>query len=154
MVGALKYRHCTFVNSTPVLLEPSYNAYTPFDIFIEKCVLKISDGKNYLTYSRKTVKGDNDRMELQEINWPNLYIKDSQIIGADNVNNYFLYYNDHSAYSKPIKGTVNIVMEGLKLSSNNTDHKFRIKIYSQPVSFQNKIAMRIKNISKNIFVEN
>lgn len=153
VVGYVKYSHCTFDNCTPVLLEPSYNAYTPFDIYFEDCVLRVTKEKNYFTYARKMVREDNSRPELNDIYWPSLYLKNIQIVGNDDVNVIFLYNNDFSAYNKPLKGNLNINLDGLEFSSTNTGRNCELVISSQSIDFNNKITINTYNISNKIFIK-
>jgi len=74
--GRVTFTDCEFVNFIPVSIETSYNAYTVFDIVVNNCRVKDSQGKNYFIRmgDTKNLPKTEDRPELKNKEWPNFYI--------------------------------------------------------------------------------
>lgn len=152
--GFIKYYNCTFDHCTPVLLEPSYNAYTPFYILIKNCNFIVSEEKNYIIYARKMVKGKNEREELQEIYWPSVTIDKMRIIDNDNVNKLLLFYNDKSYYDRPIVGNLSIELCHIDYLSKNTNEKCLFKLSSQLIKARNNVFIKTHKIDNNLLFKN
>lgn len=150
--GFIKYLNCTFDHCVPVLLEPSYNAYTSFNLIIKNCSFIISKDKNYVVYAKKAVKGNNERKELESINWPNISINSLRIINNENAEDFFLFYNDRSYVDKPLRGFLNIFLNDIYYSSTSTEGKLLFKLYSQPITVDNKVNFNCGKVSNHIDV--
>lgn len=90
--GTISFNKCEFFDFTPVLFEPSYNAYTKFDLIFKNCIIHASRDKNFLI-SAGELKGDktDERAELSKQKYPNVYINGLRIDLPDNTNVYYLY---------------------------------------------------------------
>lgn len=77
--GVVVFKNCTFDDFIPVLIEDSYNAYTPFDVEFEGCTFNIKKGDSYFITLRGLKPIKNKRQELQQRALPNVRIKDCKI---------------------------------------------------------------------------
>ena len=90
MYGTLKYTRCTFKNCTPVLLEPSYNAYTRFSLVMDDCVWNATDERNFIVDCTVKSLSKNSRNELSERYLPDVRIS-NLTINADDVTEVYLF---------------------------------------------------------------
>lgn len=75
MYGELYFEKCVFNNFVPVLLEPSYYAYTPFNVTIKDCVLNVDYKRPYLVQAYFIDTNNYKiRNELKTNYLPNIYI--------------------------------------------------------------------------------
>ena len=73
--GELVFKKCRFVDFVPVLFEPSFYAYTPFDLIIKDCEIKAKRNFPYLINAGNPEdKLDVVREELKTVSWPNVTI--------------------------------------------------------------------------------
>lgn len=104
--GTVSFRKCEFFDFIPVLFEPSYNAYTKFDLIFKNCVIHANKEKNYLI-SGGELKGINtgERAELSRQEYPNLYINGLKIELPKEENNYYIYrFRPNTLLSTYIEG--------------------------------------------------
>lgn len=80
--GKIEFSDCDFMDFTPVLFEPSYNAYVKLDLKFKNCRIYSSREHNYLIYA-VGLTGDctGERKELRRQEYPNLYINGLSVIG-------------------------------------------------------------------------
>lgn len=108
MYGTVSFKKCEFFDFTPVLFEPSYNAYTKFDLKFKNCIIHARKNKDFLinagelTGSRTSARG-----ELSVQRFPNLYIDGMKVDMVDGADTYYLYN-----FRKNILSTPNV--EGVK----------------------------------------
>ena len=92
MYGTVSFRKCEFFDFTPVLFEPSYNAYTRFDLKFKNCIIHASKNKDFLINAGElTGSRTRGRSELAVQHFPNLYIDGLKIDMAEGVDTYYLY---------------------------------------------------------------
>ena len=73
--GELVFEKCRFINFVPVLFEPSFHAYTPFDLTIKDCEIDVKRSFPYLINAGYPEdKPDVIREELTTVSWPNIMI--------------------------------------------------------------------------------
>lgn len=87
--GKIEFNKCEFIDFTPVMFEPSYNAYVKFDLKFKNCIVHSTASHNHLIYANG-LKGNstNERQELAKQEYPNLYIKGLKVIGNES---YYIY---------------------------------------------------------------
>ena len=91
--GTLKFDHCKFIHSVPVLIEGGYSAYTQFDIDFKDCIVEVDSKRPYLiNMGKSTFLIDSIRPELKKIEWPNLNIRNLTIDCSSNISDFYLYY--------------------------------------------------------------
>ena len=121
MYGTVAFENCVFINFVPVLIEPSYNAYTKFDLYFKSCMIIASKEKCYLI-SGGNIQGfdNNSRDELKKQEYPNLYIDAITIKKPLSLNQYYIYKVNNQYLQWPIdaipqlKGIKNLIFEDIK----------------------------------------
>lgn len=121
--GKLNYKKCRFVNFVPVLLEPSYNAYTPFDVSMEDCVMDATPSRFFLISAGNLESKLNNRPELSKRCWPNVSIKNMVVNIPDNVNQ-FVIFNPKNRLGKneTISYFNKLEINGLKFNYSGSGH--------------------------------
>lgn len=76
MYGDVVFDSCHFIDCIPVRIRSSYNAYTPFDIYIRHCTFDITLRHHALVNVMLLSTEANKRPELAARCWPNVYIED------------------------------------------------------------------------------
>ena len=90
--GKVIFKKCEFIDFFPVLFESSYNAYTLFDLYFNKCVVYASPKRDCLIYGGNLDGGrTNGRLELSQQAFPNLYIKGLTVYLPKDSNIFYIY---------------------------------------------------------------
>lgn len=71
--GTISFFNCEFSNFFPLLIDPSYHAYTGFDFAMYNCILK-PNPENAIIKIGKIESEEGKRTELKKICWPNIHI--------------------------------------------------------------------------------
>lgn len=92
MFGVVSFEQCTFYDFTPVLFESSYNAFTKFNLIFKDCTIYPSKNRCSLIYGGK-LNGEktNGRKEIEQQEYPNLYIDGLKVIMPSNVGKFYIY---------------------------------------------------------------
>lgn len=81
LFGDLYFENCQFIDSIPVLFEPSYSAYTPFSLEIKRCIIKCREGKPYLINAGFLEPSSIEaREELRKVSWPNIKLDNVDVL--------------------------------------------------------------------------
>lgn len=106
--GTLVYDHCYFDGHLPVRIDSEYNAFTPFDVVMDNCTLKIpfsqSARYNCICHIPVLEKTQNKREELEKKCLPNLSLSRLTVILPPEVPNFFLFLVGRDHYHRPIYG--------------------------------------------------
>ncbi len=143
--GKVSFDHCQFIDFTPVLFEPSYNAYTGFDLFFRNCTWQLKQGQNYLIQAGDPYGKDNEREELKEKCWPNLYICNMKVVVPEIVDELYLYECRTKPRAEVKIGYINNVKVNNMRVVNNADHLMDTKKY-----LSNKVMGFKKRITTNV----
>ena len=92
MYGTLSYKKCRFINFVPVLLEPSYNAYTNFNIYMEDCVFDATNSRYFLISAGNLNAKINSRPELARKYWPKVTIKNLTVNVPEDVSKVVIFF--------------------------------------------------------------
>jgi hypothetical protein len=141
--GTIKFSRCKFLDFIPILLEPSYNAYTGFDIVIKDCEWHVKEWHTYLIQAGNPFDEDNQRPELLKKCWPNVSINKLKIWGSDNLNTIFIYKIPTSENMANIGYVNHISIKNITRMDENKDMPL-IKLSNGLVEFENKPKMEIK----------
>lgn len=141
--GTIKFSRCKFLDFIPILLEPSYNAYTGFDIVIKDCEWHVKEWHTYLIQAGNPFDEDNQRPELLKKCWPNVSINKLKIWGSDNLNTIFIYKIPTSENMANIGYVNHISIKNITRMEENKDMPL-IKLSNGLVEFENKPKMEIK----------
>lgn len=141
LYGTLRYENCTFENHTPVLLESSYNAYTPFDLIVDSCTFNITKRSYYLVDARTLSNTVNSRPEVSAKNLPNIKIMNSKIHLKETVHNYFMFRFSEVSYKDEVGYLKNIDIQNLTTDGG----KVRLRVSTKSFQNANPIFFPMKN---------
>lgn len=96
--GTISHRNCIFDAAIPCLLGSSYNAYTPFNLLFENCVIRMNTLHNEVIYIMEMPNRINERIELKKKCLPNLNLNNCKIEFKEPVNEWYILK------SKSVKG--------------------------------------------------
>lgn len=83
--GTVFFKKCIFTDFIPVLMEPSYNAYTPYDIVFKNCTFNLTKKRNYIFTFSGLTNVENARPELRKKCMPNIIVRNCTVNIADDV---------------------------------------------------------------------
>ena len=89
--GTVLFDGCRFTDFVPVLLEPSYNAYTRFSLVFQNCIFDALPGRNFLVSTGKLDNTKNARPELARKCWPNVTIRNMTVNVSTKVSKVVLF---------------------------------------------------------------
>lgn len=118
--GVVLYDRCVFTDFTPVLMESSYNAYTPFDITFKKCTFNLSAKRNYLIALLGLEQAHNSRNELARKALPNITIRSCKMnfldSTPDRINKWTIINTGKVLYEDTLDYISHITVNGLTVS--------------------------------------
>lgn len=120
--GDVYYEKCTFSNFIPVLIESSYNAYTPFDLTFKSCTFNLTGKKNYIMTLSGLEAAHNSRPELYRKALPNITIKNCTVKLAEDVKEWYIVNTGKVTYKEPLDYINKIEVNRLKINGN-VDYK-------------------------------
>lgn len=143
--GELTFEKCWFKNFTPVLLEPSYNAYTDFQLKLIDCKWMVNESKNFLLYAGLLGEGPNKRKELEHKFLPNIYIKNLDVFIYPKVKNVYLFNPQTvSSSNKIIISRINI--DGMKFRYPYNNEGACWNISTKEIRFEDGFVYSSKRI--------
>ena len=140
--GTVRFEGCRFTEFVPVLLEPSYNAYTPFDLFFKNCILDAMPSRNYLVSAGQLDNIINTRPELAQKCWPNIDIQNLIVNIPENISKIILF-NAKKTSQVAINYISNIKIDGLHFHYTDTTRLADFIVSSTPVNTVNSINYKI-----------
>ena len=145
LFGELRFEGCRFTEFIPVLLEPSYNAYTAFDLTFKDCVFDATSYRNYLISGGKLDSPRNSRPELAQKCWPNVHIQNMTVNVPSAVSKVALFAPKGNP-AGALSYIADISIEGLQFHYSDTAHLASFAISNTPVTTQNRVKYVLKNI--------
>lgn len=146
--GKVAFHKCRFTNFVPILIEPSYNAYTGFEVLFENCVFDAALGRNYLIQAGQFTDGPNSRPELSEKCWPNVTIKNLTVNVPDNVRQIILFKPRKSVPVQQEIGYLSkISVSGVKFNPNTEGHSASLCLCSEKVQLVNRLSCSISSLN-------
>lgn len=134
--GTILFDKCVFNKHIPVLIESSYNAYTPFELIFENCIFNITPKNNYLVDGRHLTDIVNKRPETAKKHLPNITMKNCKINLLEDLNRFYMFrfgnitYEGSVGYLNKIDITGLVVNGGqmlLKVANKDFKHDATIK---------------------------
>ena len=113
--GKISFDSCIFDHVIPLLIESSYNAYTPFNVEWKNCVFHMDKNHNYLITLLGVPEQYNERPELRRKSLPNITIKKCKFFLEDDVKKWYLIETGGNRYKEPFDYMNNITMKGVKV---------------------------------------
>lgn len=142
--GQIEFQGCEFVDFIPILIESSYNAYTPFELSWKNCTFHLTKKRNYLMTLFGVPEPINPREELREKCIPNISIRNCSVQLDDDVNEWFMVKTHGLKYKGEMDYLSLIDVQGLTVSggSNAT-----LKIFSEKVPLKRELMVKTKKIN-------
>ena len=147
MYGTLSYQKCRFVNFIPVLLEPSYNAYTLFNLKMEDCVFDATNSRYFLISAGRLDSVKNSRPELAKKYWPNVNIKNMTVNVPDNVGKLAIFNLNNKQEKEadsPYLKTISI--EGMKFNYSGSGHAANLYLSNRYVKLAQAYTCNISHL--------
>lgn len=103
MYGRVLFKKCEFSNTIPIGFRPDYNAYTPFDIYFDRCTIYVKPANYCLIH----ITGLNDviaeREELRKKCIPNLKMKKCKVFFDDEMKRWEIFHTGNVSYKEPFE---------------------------------------------------
>ena len=147
MYGTLSYQKCRFVNFIPVLLEPSYNAYTQFNLKMENCVFDATNNRYFLISAGRLDSVKNSRPELAKKYWPDIIIKNMTVNVPDNVEKLAIFNLNNKQEKEadcPYLKTISI--EGMKFNYSGSGHAADLYLSNRYVKLAQAYTCNISHL--------
>ena len=123
LYGTLTFEKCIFNNHVPVLIESSYNAFTPFDVVFKSCVFNINSRRNYIVDARNLSNTRNSRPEVAKKNLPNITISKSTVNILEQTNRLYMFHFTNVGYKNNVGHLKRIRITDLKVNGGQVTVK-------------------------------
>lgn len=117
--GEITFTNCTFENFTPLLIEPSFNAYTPFDVTWKDCVFYFNRSHNFLIHLGGLTEEVNERDELKEKYLPNITVEDCKIIASGSLKEWNVLQTGKIEGAGQLKNKARVKVKNLATESSD-----------------------------------
>ena len=163
--GTVRFEGCRFTDFVPVLFEPSYNAYTPFNLIFKDCILDASPSRNYLISAGQLDNITNSRPELAQKCWPNIDIQNLIVNISGNVSKIILFNVKKAMPGIMVHHIANIKIDGLHFHYSETTRLADFVISNSQVNSVKSInygiskaylipsdrSMKVQSTTKNVY---
>lgn len=139
--GTISFIRCEFDHCRPVLIESSYNAYTPFNLVWKNCTFYLDKSHNYLMTLFGVPESYNERPELRKKSLPNIYLKNCKVVLDDEISTWYIVQTGGVKYKDSFDGISEITIKGLTVE-NEGDKEFQL--FSEEV----KTSLPVKTVVK------
>jgi len=147
LYGTLLYDGCRFTDFVPVLLEPSYNAYTGFDVTFKDCIFDALPNRNFLISIGKVDNQKNSRPELLEKCWPNITIKNLTVNVSNKISKVILFNPKTPVSDNVSVGYISSVrIDGMTFHYSDTAHLANFVISNAKVSSSRPVDYKINKV--------
>ena len=148
MYGTVEYDSCRFTNFIPVLLEPSYNAYTGFDLVFKNCTFDATKERNFLI-SAGTLSGKtNARPELAKHCWPNVTIENLLVTVPDNVENIEVFHaKDEQTAGRTVGYISQLAVDGLNVRYRGDSHSVNLVLSDKKVALSKNFRCDLQRLN-------
>lgn len=147
--GTISFEGCTFIDFTPIVNGPSYNAYVGYDVVMKDCVIEQSQGTAVLIDEGYIDNRVNSRPELSSRCLPNIDISNLTIQVGEKVQKaYLFYFRERSIGKQDIQGLSTIQIDGLRFQYDGDGVRTPADFYTSNVSVDVKSPVRqtIRNV--------
>ena len=139
--GSVIFENCTFNNHIPVLIESSYNAYTPFDLYFYDCTFRINSKRNYLVDGRDLTNTRNSRPEVKSKNLPNISMSRPTFILTDDVSKLYMFRFSSVSYTGNVGNIERIDVKQLSVKGG----KIQLKVCNKDFPHKQAINFPLRN---------
>ena len=138
--GTISFNKCEFENFIPMLIESSYNAYTPFDVVWKKCTFHLDKKHNYIMTLFGVPKPYNSRFELRRKCLPNITLKNCRVIIDDDLEKWYLIHTGGVKYQDSFDYVSNVNIDVDVYGKASIKYVFS----TEPLKTTNKINIKEK----------
>lgn len=141
MYGEIRFNDCTFTKCHPVLIEGSYNAFTPFDLYFDGCTFNFDEKHPGVVYFSSFSKENNARPELSEKSLPNVIIKNSSVNLNGGLTTWYVFnIKKIKDYKGKFSHISKVTVEGLSTNGG----QLNMELYSNKVETIHKVVLKKK----------
>lgn len=126
--GDVYFEKCIFQNCRPVLIESSFNAYTPFELTFKRCIFNLNSKWNYILTLIELEEAHNSRPELSRKSLPNITIKNCTVNLTDDMKEWYIVNTGKVLYKEPLDYISKIVVKRLTINGNVDYRLFSTKL--------------------------
>lgn len=142
--GDVIFKNCEFINTIPVLMESSFNAFTPFNLIWKNCTFHLTKNKNYLITLFGVPEPYNERPELRRKCLPNITIKKCKIYLDDDVEKWQVVRTQGVAYKDSFDYITDVTINNVKVMSNEEKP---FEMYSEELRTTRRVNIKIKKLN-------
>lgn len=139
--GTILFDSCIFDHAIPLLIESSYNAYTPFNVVWKNCTFYLDKKHNYIMTLFGVPEPYNTRQELRRKCLPNIAMQNCSVVLANDVDKWYLVETGGIKYKDSFDYITDITIKGLKVV-NEGNRTF--ELFSEKVKTTNAVNTSIK----------
>lgn len=140
--GDITFDRCEFTGFTPLLIEPSFNAYTPFNVSLNDCVFNMDEKHNFLLYLYGLSDDKNPRPELSKKNLPNVVVKNCTMNVTPGVKNVNVIETGPIKYQEPLDYITKIDIAGLAINGGEP----LLRFFSQKVKTSKTVNLKSRKV--------
>ncbi len=145
--GDVLFDGCRFVDFVPVLVETTYNAYTPFDLTFKNCVMEASVSRNFLVSIGKLTDQLNSRPELLRKCWPSVHIQNLTVNVPDKVSQIMLFkVTGENTYPHSVDYITQVKVDGLKFNYSGSGHAANFVVSNVAVTTSKSMNYDLRNV--------
>ena len=147
MYGQVSFVNCHFIDYTPVRVRSSYNAYTPFDIYITDCTFELTRRYHSLVQIDLLDTADNPRPELRPKCWPNIKVQNLTVVAPATIRTMNIFYpkGNTRELRREFDYIDNVEIEGLKtIRTNGKPAKLNLKLSSSNFKTVKKLNYTVR----------
>lgn len=145
LYGRLVFDGCEFVDFIPVLFEYSYSAYTPFELTLKDCKIRVKKGHPYLVAAGNAVlPPEGTREELRSVSWPNVTLENVAVTLPQGEKTWMLF----KLNSKPtvsIKHIRQVKINGLNINGVEIDQSMAFSNFT--IKTEDVVSAKVKGSS-------
>ena len=147
--GTILHEGCTFTDFVPISIETSYNAYVRFNARFIDCIFNAGEKKNYLIGAGYVNNKGNNRPELSQKCWPNVFINKLTINMGKGQDKFIVIKNVTEGRSQAKLGYISeIIVDGLTINAPDTPFR-QLLISNNKLTSINDIECEINNVIVN-----
>lgn len=151
--GQVSFLNCTFSEFIPVLFEPSYNAYTQFDLRFQNCIFNATASRYYLIQAGKLDNVINERPELTQKCLPNISIQNLTVNVPANVPKIVLFQPKGEVSEQLSVGHINqIRINGLRFNNEKENQTANFHLSNARIRAARPLQIEISDL--NLFPDN
>lgn len=141
MYGEIRFNKCTFTNCHPVLIEGSYNAFTPFDLYFQDCTFNFDKKHPGVVYFSSFSNEANSRPELREKCLPNVTMLNCRVNMANDIKQWYVF---NIKKAKDYKGGFSYISKVRVEGLTTNDRQSEVEVYTQEVNTIKIVDVKIK----------